>query len=270
VWFGPLDKAEGERVRGLKDKVALIAGGGQGSGAASARRLASEGCKVVVGDLRLERAQSIADEITQSGGSAAAKRFDLADEDAVKEFIAFGVDTFGGVDLLHNVGANIGLGSAIQSDADVVNLATDVWEQTMQVNLRGYLFTCRYAIPEMLKRGGGAIVNTSSMASIIGMPDMVAYGVSKAGVEALTRSIVTKWASRGIRANAIAPGQVDTPSGKLYLEEFNVDPADVSLLGRPAAPEEIAALTAFLLSDECPYLTGQVIAVNGGLYLSPQ
>ena len=203
-------------------------------------------------------------------GTAVAFEFDLADQASVKSFVEFGVSEFEGVDLLYNVGANVGPNSAISRDANVVDLEVEPWEQTMQVNLRGYLFTCKYAIPEMLKRGGGAIVNTSSTGSVIGLPEQVAYGVSKAGVEALTRSITNRWAKEGIRANTIAPGLIHTPTGDDWLAEWNIPTEVVSLLGRGGYPEEVASLVAFLLSEECPYLIGQVISLNGGSFLSPQ
>lgn len=137
------------------------------------------------------------------------------------------------------------------------------------MNLRGYVLTARYAIPAMLKRGGGAIVNMSSVASVAGQLT-VSYGVSKAGVEALTCHIANRWLTDGIRANAVAPGLVHTPTSDKMLADKEFAVADISPLGRGATSEEVAALVAFLLSDECPYLAGQVIAVNGGFYNSPQ
>ncbi len=120
----------------------------------------------------------------------------------------------------------------------------------------------------MLKRAGGAIVNTSSSASVIGGPE-VAYGVSKAGVDALTRAIANKWSPEGIRVNAIAPGLIHSPTGDDYLADHNIPVDVVSLQKRGGHVEEVAALASFLLSEECPYLTGQIIGLNGGSYLSP-
>jgi NAD(P)-dependent dehydrogenase (short-subunit alcohol dehydrogenase family) len=258
---------------GLSEKIAIVAGGGQGIGAATARRLAGEGSKVVVGDLHLERAQQVVEEIVADGGTAVASQFDLTDDASVKRLVRHAVETYGGVDLLANVGANLGRGSSYENGdlkADIVTLETDVWEETMHINLRGYLFTGRHAIPEMIKRGGGAIVNMSSLAAVMAMPVALAYSVSKAGIEALTRHIVARFTSDGIRANAVAPGLVLTPSGRVPIEDGRLTEANISPMGRAGKPEEIAALICFLLSTECEYITGQVIAVNGGAYLSTQ
>ncbi len=256
-------------MKGLEGKVAVVAGGGQGMGAATARRLASEGSKVVVGDLRLERAKATVEQIEEAGGTAAAVQFDLADEASVKSLIDFAVETYGGVDLLSNVGAAVGPGSAMDRDTDVVDEPLDVWEQILQVNLTGYFYTCRHAIPEMLKRGGGAIVCVSSAASVIGGP-WVAYGVSKAGVEALVRHIANRWSGDGIRANSVAPGLIMTPTGDAWIKQLNIEEEVCSPLKRGGHPDEIGALISFLLSDECAFITGQVVPVNGGSFLSPQ
>jgi NAD(P)-dependent dehydrogenase (short-subunit alcohol dehydrogenase family) len=266
--------AEEDPMKGLPGKSAVVAGGGQGMGAAVARRLASEGSRVVVGDLREERAKSVVAEIEQAGGTAVARQFDISDQASVQALIAHAVASFGGLDLLANVAANVGPGAAIGRDTDIVDESVDTWHETLAVNVTGYMLSCRHAIPEMLKRGGGAIVNISSGASVIGGTTMAAYGVSKAGVESLTRHIVGRWQPEGIRANAIAPGLIHTPTADRWFTDHHgmtkgqMDES-ASLLHRAGAPEEIAAAVAFLLSDECPFLTGQVIAVNGGNYLSP-
>ena len=261
-------------MKGLPGKSAVVAGGGQGMGAAVARRLAIEGSRVVVGDLREDRAKSVVAEIQRTGGTAIAKQFDISDEPSVKSLITQAVETFEGLDLLANVAANVGPDAAIGRDTDIVDESIETWHETLAVNVTGYMLTCRYAIPEMLKRGGGAIVNISSGASVIGGTTMAAYGVSKAGVESLTRHIVGRWQPEGIRANAIAPGLIHTPTADRWFTDhhgMSMDRMDesASLMGRAGVPEEIAAAVAFLLSDECPFLTGQIIAVNGGNYLSP-
>jgi NAD(P)-dependent dehydrogenase (short-subunit alcohol dehydrogenase family) len=224
--------------------------------------------------LREERAKSVVASIEETGGTALAMQFDISDEESVKALIGQAVATFGGLDLLANVAANVGPGAAIVRDTDIVDEAVQTWHEMLAVNVTGYMLSCRHAIPEMLKRGGGSIVNISSGGSVAGSPTMAAYAVSKAGVESLTRHIVGRWQGEGIRANAIAPGLIHTPTADLWFAEQNkmslteMDET-ASLMHRAGQPEEIAAAVAFLLSDECPFLTGQIIAVNGGNYLSP-
>ena len=246
-------------MNGLTGKVALVVGGGQGvrapsMGEATALRLAEEGCRVVIGDLHSERAEQTVAAITGRGGQAAGTGFDLADETSVRDLVQFAVECFGGIDLLANVGASTGPQSAYARDTDVLGLDTEVWEQTLQVNLRGYFFSSKFTIPEMIKRGGGAIVCWSSIASVMGMRDKVAYAVSKAGIEALVRHITTRFASDGIRANVIAPGGIRTGTWLQAAEEYGFSEANMSPYGRAGRPEEIAALAAFLLSEDAPSL----------------
>ena len=165
--------------RGLAGKVAVIAGGATGIGAATAARLGTEGVHVVVGDIAGEAAEATAQAIRGAGGAAAACAFDLADPESVRALIDSAVAGFGGVDLLFNVGSDMSL---LRADTDVVDIDFEVWDRTMAVTLRGYLASMKHALPLMLSRGGGAIVNMSSAAAFIGEPTRPAYATAKAGI----------------------------------------------------------------------------------------
>ena len=180
--------------RGLAGKVAVIAGGATGIGAATAARLGAEGVRVVVGDIAGEAAEATAQAIRGAGGAAAACAFDLADPESVRALIDSAVAGFGGVDLLFNVGSDMSL---LRADTDVVDIDFEVWDRTMAVTLRGYLASMKHALPLMLSRGGGAIVNMSSAAAFIGEPTRPAYATAKAGIGALTRHVASRWAGRG-------------------------------------------------------------------------
>jgi NAD(P)-dependent dehydrogenase (short-subunit alcohol dehydrogenase family) len=262
-------------MRGLKDKVIVVAGGATGIGAATATRLGSEGARVVVGDLNFEGAEKTAAAIEASGGTALPCRYDASVEDSIRDLIACAVAEFGGLDGLHNNAAELSA-VIITNDATAVTTPLDVWQRTLTVNLTGYLLGIRYAVPELLKRGGGAIVNTSSGAAFCGEDIRVSYGVSKAGIGALTRHVASAYGKQGIRCNAVAPGYVPLESmKKLTAETFDVDPEaimreilDTSVRApRLGKPEDVAAMITFLLSDDGEWITGQVYGVDGGWLL---
>jgi NAD(P)-dependent dehydrogenase (short-subunit alcohol dehydrogenase family) len=167
---------------GLGGKVAVVAGGATGIGAATAKRLAEEGCLVLVGDPADGGGRHTAEDITSAGGNAIPVVFDLAEEDSVRALFDTAVSTYGGVDLLFNVGADM---STLRGDTDVVDIDLAIWDRTMTVNLRGYLLSMKHAIPLMLARGGGVIVNMSSAAAFQGEPARPAYATAKAGIGGL-------------------------------------------------------------------------------------
>ena len=255
-------------MRGLAGKVAVVAGGASGIGAATAARLAEEGARVVVGDLNAVGAAEVAEAIRSAGGTAVDVAFDIADEASVRTLFAAAVEAYGGVDLLHNVAADLSA-QTLRRDTDAVDLSLDVWDRTFSVNLRGFLLTTRAVVPLLLERGGGAIVNTSSAASFLGEPERPAYAAAKAGVNALTRHVASKWGKAGIRCNAVAPGLVLTDavrSGPRFavLEKAVLPSVRSNRLGRP---EDIAAMVAYLLSDDAEWVNGQVYGVDGGTVL---
>lgn len=251
-------------MRGLSNKVAVIAGGGNGIGAVAALRLAEEGVAVVVGDLDREGAQAVAERIESQGGRAIAVQFDMTNDASVGALVKAAVDTYGGLDFMH---ANAADFSNIFLDTDALSVPLEVFDRTLAVNLRGYLLCTRHALPELLKRHG-AIVYTTSAAAYIGEPERVSYGVSKSGINALMRHVASRWGKEGIRANAVAPGLVVTEKMRGTLsEEFKAYAINLTRSPRLGESDDIAAMVAFLFSDDGAWINGQVISVDGGATL---
>jgi len=251
-------------VKGLRDKVVIVAGGGSGIGAATAKRLSTEGATVVVGDINLAGAEKIAAEIESAGGKATPFSFDLSKEESCADLISAAVREYGGVDGLFNVGADLRK-ETFGRDTNVVDVPVEVWQRTLNVNLTGYFFTCRYVIPELLERGGGAIVNTTTGLVLSGDPQRVSYGASKAGMLALTKHIASRWGKQGIRANLVAPGLVLTDLALAQISKEEQEAVASALRSpRHGKPEDIAAMATFLLSEDAEWINGQLHLVNGG------
>jgi NAD(P)-dependent dehydrogenase (short-subunit alcohol dehydrogenase family) len=249
----------------LANKVAIVTGAASGIGRATALRMAREGACVVVGDLNLAGAEAVVKEIAAAGGRAAPQQANVADEGSVMAMIDRAVREFGGLDVLHN-NAAASDAETMSRDGDIVDLDVAIFDRTIAVNLRGPLLGCKHAIPRMLARGGGAIVNTSSAAAAVGDPVRTAYGASKAGLEALTRYVATQYGKRGIRCNAIAPGVIETPAVAANVpREWMAIYERSHLTPRLGRPEDIAAAVVFLASDDAAFITGQVLGVDGGL-----
>jgi NAD(P)-dependent dehydrogenase (short-subunit alcohol dehydrogenase family) len=249
----------------LAGRVAIVTGGGSGIGRATSHALARQGAAVVVADLNPAGASSVAKEIEGDGGRALPHACDVSDEDSVRGMVAAAVDTYGGLDILHN--------NAAASDPDlmgrdgaVTDMEVEVWDATLAVNLRGPMLGCKHGIPEMLKRGGGAIINTSSASGLVGDIARPAYGASKAGVDSLTRYVATQYGKRSIRCNAIAPGVIFTPALEANVPKQQIELyAGNHLTPRLGKPEDIAGMVVFLASDDGAYVTGQILSVDGGL-----
>ena len=253
-------------LRGLTGKVAVVAGGATGIGAATAVRLGAEGARVIVGDVAFEAAERTAAAITAADGSATAVAFDLADADSVAALITAAIATYGGVDALFTVGADM---SAIRGDSDVVDIDLALWDRVMTVNLRGYVAAMKYAIPQLLDRGGGAIVNMSSAAAFQGEPARPAYATAKAGIGALTRHVAARWGKEGIRCNAVAPGFTATEAIRSAPQWPELEASALKRIRGPRVgdTDDVASLVAFLLSAEGEWINGQVINIDGGTVL---
>jgi len=250
----------------LTGKVAVVTGAtlvdeGVGIGGATALLMAREGARVVVADVLQEPVERLAARIRSEGGEAVACHVDLRSESEIVAMVETALRVFGKLDILHNNAAAIP-----RADADIVTMDTAVWDLVMEINVRGTMLACKYAIPHMIKGGGGAIVNTSSGSGLAGDLVRAAYGVSKAAINTLTKYIATQYGKQGIRCNAVCPGGTQTPTFKASMTpELEQMLLRHTLTTRICRPEDLANVVVFLASDDAAMITGEVIAVDGGL-----
>ncbi|GGP66879.1 3-oxoacyl-ACP reductase [Saccharothrix coeruleofusca] len=250
----------------LDGRVAVITGGGSGIGLASARRLASEGARVVVADVDGDAGRAAADEV---GGLFV--QVDVTDEEQVEALFQTAVDTYGSLDVAFN---NAGISPP--DDDSILTTGMAAWQRVQQVNLTSVYLCCRFAIPHMLRQGRGSVINTASFVATMGAAtSQISYTASKGGVLAMSRELGVQFARQGVRVNALSPGPVNTP---LLRELFAKDPERAARrlvhvpLGRFAEPEEIAAAVAFLASDDSSFITASNFLVDGGIsgaYVTP-
>lgn len=249
----------------IEGKVAVVTGGGGGIGGATARTLAREGASVAVVDIDHDRAEAVVEDIEATGGTAFAVQADLSEEGDVAAAMDTTVGRFETVDILHNNAALTESGF-LSRDTQVTDMELDVWERTLAVNLRSQMLMCKHAIPHMVGRGGGSIINMSSGASLKGDRTRTAYGVSKAGVNTLTMYVASSYGKQGIRVNTVVPGLIVTDAVRAHLTGSQVEGLGRAILvPRPGEPEDIANLVLFLASEESRYITGQMIAIDGGM-----
>ncbi|WP_410649924.1 3-oxoacyl-ACP reductase [Amycolatopsis sp. cmx-4-54] len=253
-------------VQRFEGRVAVITGGSSGIGLATARRLASEGAKVVIGDISAEAGKAAADEV---GGLFV--QADVTDAEQVEALFQTTVDTFGSVDVAFN---NAGISPP--EDDSILTTGIDAWEKVQKVNLTSVYLCCKAALPHMRRQGKGSIVNTASFVAVMGAAtSQISYTASKGGVLAMSRELGVQFARENIRVNALCPGPVNTP---LLKELFAKDPERAARrlvhvpVGRFAEPEEIAAAVAFLASDDASFITASQFLVDGGIsgaYVTP-
>ena len=255
----------------LAGRTALVTGGGSGIGRESALLFAREGARVLVVDRDAAAGEATADAVAAAGGAARAFAADVAQAREVEAAVAQAERAFGGLHVLFN---NAGIFPA--RDGSPVDTDEAVFDQVLAVNLKGVFLGCKYGIPALLRAGGGSIINTASFVAVMGAAtSQIAYTASKGGVLAMTREIAVEYARRGIRANALCPGPVNTPLLAKLLE----NPAARARrlvhipMGRLAEASEIARAALWLASDESSFVTGTTFLVDGGIgaaYVTPE
>ena len=242
-------------------KVAIVTGAASGIGAATLRRLAAEGAAVVCADINDAGGEAVVAEIAAAGGRAAFRHCDVGTLAEVEAVVAFAVERFGGLDIMHNNAVWTGGGW-------VADIDPEVWQRSLQIMLTAVFYGCRSAIPAMLARGGGSIVNTASIEAFGGEMMASPYSTAKAGVVNFTRNVAIEYGRKGIRANAICPGVVQTPLADMMLafsKRTREELAALPPLGRLLHPDEIASVVAFLCSADASAITGAAIVIDGGL-----
>jgi len=245
----------------FKGKVVLVTGAGAGLGKCSALAFARRGAKVVIDDIDVKSGEAVAKIINDSGGEAIFVEADVTREKDVEKLVNKTIEKFGRIDCAHN---NVGMGDR----SPLTESTEDLWETVMNANLKSIWLCMKYEIPYMLKQGSGAIVNTSSVAGLIGSPGGSLYAAGKWGVLGLTKSAALEFAPNGIRVNSVSPfGMVGTPMHDRMLEsepEFVAAATKESPTGREANPEEVAEAVVWLCSDAASYVIGHNLVVDGG------
>lgn len=247
-------------MRRLEGKIAIVTGGGGGIGSAVARRIVSEGGWVAIADVFEDSAKAAADPL---GDAALAVQFDAADPASIEAMVQATVDHFGGLDILHN---NAAMTDPAKHPLDTtpVDIPIEIWDEIIDINLRGYLLGCKYAIPHMIARGGGSIINTASNSGVAGDLARVAYGASKGGIITLSKYVATQYGKQNIRCNSVSPGVVLTAALEATVPGLKEVIQRHILTPEFGTPDDIAALVAFLASEESRYITGENISISGG------
>ena len=248
-------------------KVAIVAGGALGIGRAAARKLATEDASVVICSDREDQVEEALAELREEGLEVSGRRGDVTSSADMKRLMEFATETYGGVDVLVN-------SAGVQRYGTVVETEEEVWDEVLDVNLKGIYLASKHAIPQMKKRGGGAIVNLSSVQAFASQKGVAAYTASKGGINALTRAMALDHAEDNIRVNAVCPASVDTPmlrwsadlfKGEKSVEETVAEWGKMHPVGRVARAEEVAEVIAFLASPRSSFVTGGEYKVDGGM-----
>jgi len=252
----------------LQDQVAVVTGGARGIGGATSRRLAEEGAKVLVADINGEWAEENAHRIQQAGGIAEACVTDLSKREDIEAMIQCAVGHWGRLDIL----VNNGWGRK-EPDGTAETLTESAWDWAMGILTKAIFLGVKFAVPEMVKTGGGSIVNTASVHGLLAGPNLLAYDTAKTAVVGMTRQMAVDFGPKGIRVNAVCPGHIVTEK---IATNWEKNPSMFALVesqypvGRAGKPEDIANAVRFLCSDEASFITGQSLAVDGGLTIQLQ
>jgi NAD(P)-dependent dehydrogenase (short-subunit alcohol dehydrogenase family) len=241
-------------------KVAIVTGGGGGIGRSTALRFAQEGARVVIADNDLDSGLQTKSLINEIGNEAIFVKIDVSNSEQMKELVQKATDTYGSLHILFN---NAGIGNPSVKSID---MSEEEWDRVIDINLKGVFLGIKYAVPEIIKAGGGAIINTSSLLGLKGQKYLAAYNASKAGVILLTQNAALEYGKNNIRVNAIAPGVIDTK----IIEHWKNDEwkwpiiSKANALGRIGTSDEVANAVLFLASDEASFITGATLSVDGG------
>ena len=247
----------------LRDRIAIVTGAASGIGRAIATMFGREGSRVFLLDVQADKGRQVEQEICQQGGKAFFVDIDLTDAAALVNAVTAAVSRFGGVDILVNNAAFYG---PLNKKA-VVDTPDEVWDRTMDVNLRSVFLLCKYCVPRMIERGGGSIINIASIGGLEAFPEFAAYSVSKAAVIQLTKTLAVDYGRHKIRANAICPGAIDTPGNEAFVEnreQYLSLIASLTPLRDIGTPEDVAYAALYLASEESRYVTGTTLVVDGG------
>lgn len=246
----------------LSGKIAIVTGAAGNLGSECAREMARQGASVILSDLPGTNVEGIVADINQVGGRAVGHQGDISQEDDVREMTQIAIDRFGGIDVLVNVAARMREG---QRERTLEIMTADYWDSVMAVNLRGAMLCCKHAMPHLLARGGGSIINFGSTAAILGDEGLIAYSTTKAALLGFTRSVATTYGKDGIRCNAVCPGSVWSEASKAHMGQARLDLVErTRMTPRLGFPIDVANMVVFLASEKASYVTGQTFIVDGG------
>lgn len=244
-------------MRKLENKISIVTGGASGIGEATVRQFVKEGSKVVIADIDKEKGEKLKKELTSSGADVLFVKTNVTDESQVENLISKTVEKHGRLDVLFN-------NAGIVNHALIHEMEFDEWRKAMSLNIDGAFLIAKHSVKQMLKNGGGNIVNTSSMNGHVAITEQAPYNASKHAVIGLTQSLSIEYALENIRANAVCPGYVDTPHLDFLSQEEKDKIGALHPIGRLAQPEEIAKAVVFLASEDSSFVTGTSLLVDGG------